>query len=428
MKSEPHVVIIGGGFVGLYAARKLKRAPVRVTLIDRRNHHLFQPLLYQVATCGLSATDIAEPIRKILRKQQNITVLLGEVAGVEAAEKRLRLTHGETLEYDYLLLAAGATHSYFGHDEWARHAPGLKQIEDALEIRRRVLLAYEQAEQTQDSEERRAWLTFVVIGAGPTGAELAGALAELSRHTLAQDFRNFDPKDAHVLLLEGAPRVLPPYPEESSRQAAEQLRKLGVEVRTETLVTCIDQEGVEVGEERIRARTVLWAAGVAASPLAATLQAPLDRAGRVRVAPDLSVPSHPEIFAVGDIVTLEQEGKPVPGVAPAAIQMGLHAARNIQRALRGEPTQPFRYQDKGSMATLGRKAAVAVLGKLRLAGFPAWMTWLLVHIFFLIGFRNRFVVLFEWALNYFAYKRSARLILHEPASPKGAKTASAKDL
>ncbi len=278
MRSEPHVVIVGGGFGGLYAARALKKAPVRVTVIDRRNHHLFQPLLYQVATCGLSATDIAEPIRKILRKQPNATVLMAEVAAVEAGEKRLRLASGETLEYDYLLLAAGATHSYFDHPEWARHAPGLKQIEDALEIRRRVLLAYEQAEQTADPEARRAWLTFVVIGAGPTGAELAGALAELSRHTLVRDFRNFDPKDAHVLLLEGTPRVLPPYPEESSRQAAAQLRKLGVEVRTETLATHIDEEGVVVGEERIPARTVLWAAGVAASPLGATLGAPQDRA------------------------------------------------------------------------------------------------------------------------------------------------------
>jgi NADH dehydrogenase len=427
MDRHPHVVILGGGFGGLAAAKRLRNAPVQVTLIDKSNHHLFQPLLYQVATCGLSATDIAEPIRKILRKQQNATVLMADVAAVEAGEKRLRLASGETLEYDYLLLAAGATHSYFGKEEWARYAPGLKQIEDALEIRRRVLLAYEQAEQTDDPEARRAWLTFVVIGAGPTGAELAGALAELSRHTLVRDFRNFDPKDAHVLLLEGSHRVLPPYPKESSRQAAEQLRKLGVEVRTDTLATRIDEDGVVVGEERIRARTVLWAAGVAASPLGATLGAPLDRAGRVKVAPDLSVPGHPEIFAVGDMVSLEQGGKPVPGVAPAAIQMGLHAARNIQRALGGEPTEPFRYRDKGSMATLGRKAAVAVLGKFRLSGFPAWMAWLLVHIVFLIGFRNRFVVLFEWALNYFAYKRSARLILHEPALPKAPDTPSTKD-
>jgi NADH dehydrogenase len=417
----PHIVIVGGGFGGLYAARALRKAPVRVTVIDRRNHHLFQPLLYQVATCGLSAIDIAEPIRKILRKQKNTTVLLGEVQAVEPEAKRLRLAGGDTVAYDHLILAVGATHSYFGNDQWERHAPGLKQIEDALEIRRRVLLAYERAERTEDPEERRAWLTFVVIGAGPTGAELAGALAELSRHTLVRDFRNFDPKDARILLLEGMDRVLPPYPVESSHQAQEQLRKLGVEVRTGTRVTGIDDHGVQVGDERIPAHTVLWAAGVAASPLGRSLGDPealLDRAGRVRVKADLTVPNHPEIHCVGDMVSLEQDGKPVPGVAPAAIQMGLHAADNIRRTVAGKASQPFRYKDKGSMATLGRKAAVAVLGKLHLQGLPAWLAWLLVHIFFLIGFRNRFVVLFEWALNYFAYRRSARLILHEPALPK----------
>ena len=414
----PHVVLLGGGFAGLYAARALKPARARVTLVDRRNHHLFQPLLYQVATAGLSAIDIAQPIRKILRKQPNVEVLLAEAKDIDVAGRRVILDRGEPLVYDYLLVATGATHSYFGNDQWSRYAPGLKTIEDALEIRRRVLLAFERAETATSDEERQAYLTFVVIGAGPTGAELAGALSEIARHTLVRDFRHFNPSEARILLLEGADRVLPPYPPELSAKAQQQLEKLGVEVRTGSKVTQIDGDGVQVGDERIAAHTVVWAAGVAASPLGRCLGAELDRAGRVLVRPDLSLPDHPEVFVVGDLISLKIDGKPVPGVAPAAIQEGEHAAHNILRGLDGEPSTPFEYQDKGSMATLGRRSAVAVLGKLKLSGYLAWLSWLLVHIFFLIGFRNRFVVLFEWTRAYLTYQRSARLILQEsPGDP-----------
>lgn len=412
----PHVVILGGGFAGLYAARALRKARARVTLVDRRNHHLFQPLLYQVATAGLSAIDIAEPIRKILRTQSNVEVILAEAKEIDVEGRRVIVEPGEPLVYDYLLIATGATHSYFGNDRWQPYAPGLKTLEDALEIRRRVLLAFERAETATSDEERHAYLTFVVIGAGPTGAELAGALSEIAHHTLVKDFRHFDPSEARILLLEGADRILPPYPPELSAKAQEQLEKLGVEVRTNSKVTDIDAEGVQLGEERIAARTKLWAAGVAASPLGRSLGAPLDRAGRVKVRSDLSVPGHPEVFVVGDLISLEQDGKPIPGVAPAAIQEGEHAARNILRGLSGQASEPFRYKDKGSMATLGRRSAVAVLGKLKLSGYFAWLSWLLVHIFFLIGFRNRFVVLFEWTRAYLTYQRSARLILQEPPS------------
>lgn len=409
----PHVVILGGGFGGLYAAKALGRAAARVTIIDRRNHHLFQPLLYQVATAGLSAVDIAQPIRKVFRRQRNVTVLMAQVERVEPQRRRVLLAGGEAVAYDHLIVATGATHSYFGNDHWAEHAPGLKSLEDALEIRRRVLLAYEWAEGEEDPARKRAWLTFVVIGAGPTGSELAGALSEIAHHTLVRDFRRFDPQDARILLLEGAERVLPPYPPELSAKAREQLEDLGVEVRTGALVTAIDENGVEIGEERIPARTVLWAAGVAASPLGESLGAPLDPAGRVRVEADLTVPGHPEVQVVGDLAALRSEGRPVPGVAPAAIQMGQHAGRNVVRALGGKPAEPFRYRDKGSMATLGRKSAVALLGKLKLSGLLAWLAWLLIHIFFLIGFRNRFVVLFDWAWAYLTYQRGARVILHE---------------
>lgn len=410
---RPSVVILGGGFAGLAAARKLRRAKVDITLIDRRNHHLFQPLLYQVATAGLSAIDVAEPIRRILRGQKNATVLMAEAVGVDTGGREVRLGTGGAISYDYLIVATGASHSYFGRDDWERHAPGLKTLEDALEIRRRVLLAFERAEMEEDDGARRAWLTFVVVGAGPTGAELAGALSEIARLTLVEDFRRIDPADARILLLEGGQRVLPAYPPELSTKAASQLRKLGVEVRTGAMVTEIDATGVTTGDERIPARTVLWAAGVAASPLGATLGADLDRPGRVRVAPDLSLPDTPEVFVVGDLATLEQDGRPVPGVAPAAIQQGRHAAANILRTLRGASRRPFRYRDKGSMATLGRKAAVADFGRLRFAGFPAWLAWLSVHILFLIGFRNRLVVMFEWTKSYLTYQRSARLILSE---------------
>jgi NADH dehydrogenase len=409
-EERPHVVVVGGGFGGLSAARALAGAAVDITLVDRRNHHVFQPLLYQVATAGLSAPDIAAPIRRILCKQPNVTVLLGEAVSVDVGAKRLVLDEG-ALGYDFLVLAAGATHSYFGHDEWQRHAPGLKTIEDALDIRRRILLAFEEAEREDDPDRRREWLTFVVIGAGPTGVELAGAVAEIARHTLAGEFRRIDPRASRVVLLEGADRVLPPYPPELSQKAARQLETLGVQVRTRTLVTAVDANGVRLGEERLEARTVLWAAGVAASPLGRSLGAPLDRAGRVKVEPDLTIAGHPEVFIVGDLASLAQDGRPIPGVAPAANQMGRHAARNILRALRGLPRESFRYVDKGSLATIGRRAAVADFGRLKLSGFPAWIAWLGIHILFLIGFRNRFVVMFEWAWAYLTYQRSARLIL-----------------
>ncbi|MEW6776071.1 MAG: NAD(P)/FAD-dependent oxidoreductase [Bdellovibrionota bacterium] len=408
-QSPPHAVILGAGFAGLYAAKALKNAPLRVTVVDRQNHHLFQPLLYQVATAGLSAPDIAAPIRKVLRNQKNTAVLLGDAARIDAAGRKVILKDGEIF-YDYLLVATGATHSYFGKNEWAPYAPGLKTLDDALEIRRRVLLAFEAAEREEDDAKRQEWMTFVVIGAGPTGVELAGALCEISRHTLAREFRRIDPKKARIVLLEGTPRVLPPYVPELSEKARAQLERLGAEVLTGKMVTKVDGQGVEMGGEKIPARTILWAAGVAASPLGASLGAPLDRAGRVRVEKDLSVPGHPEIFVAGDLVSLDQGGKPVPGVAPAAIQEGKHAAKNILRHSQGKESIPFRYLDKGQLATIGRKAAVADLKGLHLSGFIAWAAWLLIHIFFLIGFRNRFVVLFEWAWAYATYQRSARVI------------------
>jgi NADH dehydrogenase len=410
---QPHVVIVGGGFAGLTAAQALAGAPVQVTLLDRRNHHVFQPLLYQVATAGLSATDIAAPLRHILRRHANVTVLLGEMLAVDAGARKVVLADGE-VGYDFLILATGATHSYFGHDEWALHAPGLKTLEDALFIRRRTLLAFERAERETDAARRRGLLTFVIIGAGPTGVELAGTLVEIARHTLRRQFRRMDPAEARVVLLEGLDRVLPTYPPDLSAKARRQLEELGAEVRTGARVTGVDAHGVWLGTERMEAGTVLWAAGVAASPLGRSLGAPVDRAGRVLVQPDLSVPGHPEILVIGDLAALEQDGRPVPGVAPAAMQMGRHAAKSVLRAVRGEPRPPFRYVDKGSLATIGRRAAVALLGRVKLSGFPAWAAWLGVHIFFLIGFRNRLVVLMEWALAYLTHQRSARLILEPP--------------
>jgi NADH dehydrogenase len=422
----PHVVIVGAGFGGLYAARALAQARVRVTVLDRQNHHLFQPLLYQVATAGLSPAEIASPIRRILRDQRNATVLLAEVTGVDPEARRVRLADGE-MGYDYVVIATGATHSYFGHDDWAAHAPGLKTLDDALEIRRRVLLAFEAAEREEDAERRRQWLTFVVIGGGPTGVEMAGALAEIARHTLDRDFRRIDPTSARVILVEAVPRVLTAYSPDLSARAARQLEALGVHVWTGAPVTGVDAGGVDLGADRVAARTVVWAAGVQASPLARSLGVPLDRAGRVPVAPDLTVPGRPGVFVIGDLAAVESGGRPVPGVAPAAIQMGRHVAANIRRAVAGRPLLPFRYRDRGSLATIGRSRAVAMRGRFRLSGFVAWLGWLTVHIFFLIGFRNRFVVLFTWAWAYLTYQRSARLILGRRRPPLPPEPAGSAD-
>jgi NADH dehydrogenase len=404
-----HVVILGAGFGGLPAARALRRAPVRVTLIDRRNHHLFQPLLYQVATAALSPSEIAAPIRSILRRQKNTTVVLGEVRSIDTRGKVVILSQGE-IHYDFLIVATGATHSYLGHDEWAEYAPGLKSIEDALEIRRRVLLAYEAAELEPDPERRQEWLTFVIVGAGPTGVELAGALAEISRHTLARDFRNFDPTQARILLLEALPSILPSYPPVLCAKAKRQLARLGVEVRTGARVTHIGKHGVSLGDVRIGARTVLWCAGVAAPPLARSLDVPLDRAGRVLVRPELTLPGLDDVFVIGDLAAVEQDGGFVPGVAPAAVQEGRHAGQNIVRSLRGQAHVPFRYRDRGSLATIGRAAAVAHLKGFKLSGLIAWLAWLAIHIFWLIGFRNRFIVMLNWAYSYLTFRRAARLI------------------
>jgi len=404
------VVVVGGGFGGLYAARALAGRPVRVTLLDRRNHHLFQPLLYQVATAALNASDIAAPLRSVLRRAKNVTVLLAEVERVDLAARRLTLDRGE-IDYDALILAAGASHSYFGHEDWEVFAPGLKSLEDALEIRRRVLLAYESAEREVDGAEQRALLTFVVVGGGPTGVELAGALAEISRQTIARDFRVIDPTQARVILLEGGPRVLASFPEPLSRRAQHALERLGVEVRTGAIVTRVTADAVWLGGEQIRARTVLWAAGVAAAPLARTLGLTLDRSGRVPVEADLSIPGHPEAFAIGDMSLCRgPSGTPLPGLAPVAMQQGRCAADNALRHLSGRPSRVFRYRDRGSMATIGRAAAVAVVGGIQLSGLVAWLAWLFVHVMFLIGFRNRFLVLFEWAWAYVSWQRGARLI------------------
>jgi NADH dehydrogenase len=408
--ADPHVVVVGGGFGGLNAARALAGQPVRVTLLDRRNHHLFQPLLYQVATAALNASDIAAPLRSVLRRATNVTVLLADVERVDLAARRLVLDRGE-IGYDALILAAGAGHSYFGHDDWEVLAPGLKSLEDALEIRRRVLLAYESAERETDGAEQRALLTFVVVGGGPTGVELAGALAEISRQTIARDFRVIDPTKARVVLVEGGPRVLASFPPPLSGRAQRALERIGVEVRTGTTVTRVTADAVWLGGEQIRARTVLWAAGVAGAPLARTLGVPLDRSGRVPVEADLSIPGHPDAFAIGDMSLCRgPSGAPLPGLAPVAIQQGRCAADNTLRRLSGRPTRAFRYRDRGSMATIGRAAAVAVVGGIQLSGLVAWLAWLLVHIMFLIGFRNRFLVLFEWAWAYVSWQRGARLI------------------
>lgn len=406
----PHVLIVGAGFGGLYAAKALARAPVRITVIDRRNHHLFQPLLYQVATAGLSPGDIAHPIRAILSRQKNARVLLAEATGVDLSTQKVILRDGD-IPYDYLILATGVRHAYFGHNEWERWAPGLKSLEDALEMRRRILLAFEKAEREPDEKRRRELLTFLVIGGGPTGVELAGAIAEISRQVMARDFRTINPREARVLLVEAGPRILTAYPEDLSAKAEESLATLGVEVRKGVPVTAISDKEVKIGDEIISTPTTLWAAGVEASPLARTLGAKLDRAGRVVVGPDLTIPEHPEAFVIGDLAALtDKSGKPLPGVCPVAIQQGRHVALNIQRACRKLPLQPFEYNNRGSLATIGRAAAVADFGWIKFSGFFAWAAWLFIHIFFLIGFRNRFVVMFEWAWAYFTFQRSARLI------------------
>ena len=413
MDAVPHIVIVGGGFAGLWAARGLARAPVRITLIDRGNHHLFQPLLYQVATAGLSAPDIAAPLRHILRRQRNVTVLMGEVVSVDKAGKQVQLASGDAIAYDALMVCTGATHAYFGHDDWAPHAPGLKTLDDALAIRRRILSAFERAEAERDPARRAAWLTFAVVGGGPTGVELAGTLAEIARHTLRKEFRNIDPGNARVMLLEAGPRVLATFPESLSAKAMAQLARLGVDVRTGVPVSNIDAGGFDLGNERVASCTVLWAAGVAASPLARTLDVPLDRAGRVAVQPDLTLPGHPEIFVAGDLATLQREdGRPVPGVAPAAKQMGHYIAQSLRlRFAGGAAPPPFRYRDYGNLATIGRRAAVVDLHGFRFSGYPAWAFWLVAHVFFLIGFRNRVVVLLDWAMAYWTYQRNARIVL-----------------
>ena len=417
MNDRPRVVIVGAGFAGLYAARALRRAPVDVTLVDRRNHHLFQPLLYQVATAALNPADIAAPIRSILRGQRNVNVLLAEAIAVDTPAKRVILPDGE-LTYDALIVATGATHSYFGRDDWAALAPGLKSIEDALEIRRRIFLAYEQAERETDAVRQREWMTFVIVGGGATGVEMAGALAEISRHALASEFDSIDPGQARIVLVEGLPRLLPAYSDGASARARVQVERLGVEVRTGTRVTDVDARGVRLGDERVPARTVVWAAGVQASPLASSLGVPLDRAGRVMVRSDLTIPGRDDVFVVGDLAALEQDGKQVPGVSPAAIQEGRHAAANVVRRLRGEPLRGFRYRDKGSFATIGRGAAVGGLpGGLTLSGFVAWIAWLAIHIYFLIGFRNRVIVILQWAYSYLTFRRGARLITGAPPPP-----------
>jgi NADH dehydrogenase len=422
----PHVVIIGGGFGGLDAARALARAPVRVTLIDRHNYHLFQPLLYQVATASLSPGDVASPIRWVLRRQANVTVLLAAVQGIDTAARRLTLNAGPTdhgqpgdqeIAYDYLIIATGAAHAYFGHPDWADRAPGLKTLDDALEIRRQVLLAFEAAEREPDPIAERRLLTFVIVGGGPTGVELAGALAEIARQSLRKDFRNIHPESARILLLEGGPDVLGTFPEKLRERARASLTRLGVEVRTNSVVTTVDAEGVMVGGERISAQTVLWAAGVAASPVARSLGVPLDRAGRVLAEPTLAVAGHSGIFVAGDLCALQQDGRPLPGVAQVAMQEGAHAARNVIHAVRGEPLEPFRYRDYGNMAVIGRGSAVADIGPLKMSGFLAWLMWVFLHIFWLVGFRNRFAVMGEWAWAYMTLQRRVRLITGERLWP-----------
>ena len=416
-QENPRVVVVGAGFGGLEAARKLAKLPVKVTVIDRKNHHTFQPLLYQVATAGISPGEIAAPIRWILRGRKNVEVLLGEVVGFNLENRIVKLADLE-FPYDYLVVAAGARHSYFGHDEWAGLAPGLKTIEDALEMRRRILLAFELAERATVAGEPEPQLNFVIVGAGPTGVELAGTLAEIARQVLRDEFASIDPRRTRIILLEGGPRILPAYKPDLSASAVRQLKKLGVEVRASALVTKIEPGAVYVCDERISAAVVLWAAGVQASSLGKKLGAPVDRAGRVPVEPDLTLPGHPEVFVIGDLATLrDQKGNPLPGVAPVALQEGRAVAKTVARDLKGKPRKDFRYLDKGSLATIGRAAAVAQIRKLHISGYFAWLAWLFVHIFFLIGFRNRIIVLIQWAWSYVTYERGARLITGKTELP-----------
>lgn len=411
--SVPNVVVVGGGFGGLWAARALRNAPVTVTLVDRRNHHLFQPLLYQVATAALSPADIAAPIRSVLRRQKNAEVLMGEVVDVDRAARQLLLADGQRVPYDYLIVATGATHAYFGHPEWEPIAPGLKTVEDATEIRRRFLLAFEAAEQEQDEAVRRALLTFVVVGAGPTGVEMAGAMTEIARKSLTRDFRHIDPSSARIILIEGGPRVLAAYHPDLSAYAQRALERIGVTVRLNSIVTKVEENGAWVGDEFIPARNVVWAAGVTASPLGKRLDAETDRVGRVHVQPDLSLPGDPRVFVIGDLAALNgADGRPLPGVAQVAMQQGRLAARNVVREVRGQPRLSFRYRDKGSMATIGRRAAVLEMPKpsVRMKGWLAWVAWLFIHVMSLIGFRNRISVFVEWAWNYLTWQRGARLI------------------
>lgn len=409
----PHVVIVGAGFGGLNAARCLKRAPVRVTVFDRRNYHLFQPLLYQVATAALSPGDIGYPIRTILRKQPRTHVYLADVVGIDTQQHKVILADGEE-RYDYLILATGASHSYFGHPEWEPHAPGLKSVEDALEIRRRILLTFETAEREPDHDRRVALLTFVIVGGGPTGVELAGDIAEIAYKVMMEDFRAINPGESRIILIEAGPRILPFLPESLSLKAEASLRRLGVEVLKGSAVTGISSGTVTLGMRTIRAGTVLWAAGVEPSRLARSLNVPLDQVGRVKVQPDLSIPGHPEVFVIGDLAAfVGPKGKLLPGLAPVAVQQGRHVARNIMRLSKGASTQPFRYVDLGTLATIGRAAAVADFGIIKLSGFIGWVLWIFVHIFLLIGFRNRLAVLFEWAWAYLSFQRSARLIIGE---------------
>jgi NADH dehydrogenase len=409
--AAPHVVIIGGGFGGLFGARAFKHAPVEVTLIDRHNHHVFQPLLYQVATAGLSPGDIASPIRWILRRQKNVRVLLGEAQAIDVASRRVLLDGGESLTYDYLIVAAGADNSYFGHPEWAPFAPALKTLDDALRVRARMLLAYEVAEREEDPAVRKRMLTSVIVGGGPTGVEMAGAIAEIAHQTLSDEFQSIHTAESRIVLVEAGPSILSTFPEKLRNAGRKSLQKLGVEVREKTAVTRVEHETVWLGDERIEAGTIIWAAGVAASPLGKTLGVPLDRAGRVLVQKDLTIPGHPEVFVVGDLASVTDEnGHPYPGVAQVAMQQAQQAARNVVRAIDGQSPAEFHYKNLGTLATIGRNSAIADLGWLRVSGFPAWLLWLFIHIFWLIGFRNRILVLVQWAGAYITYQRSVRLI------------------
>ena len=409
-RRKPRIVIIGAGFGGLYAARALKRAEADIVVLDRTNHHLFQPLLYQVATATLAPTDITAPIRWLLRKQENTTVLMTSVTAIDRARRVVATERAGELPYDFLIVATGARHAYFGHPEWERDAPGLKSIGDAIELRRRILTAFERAEEATDAREREALLTFVIVGAGPTGVELAGMISAIARHGLNREYRRSDPSTARVLLLEGGPRVLSTYPEALGARARRDLVNMGVDVRTGALVTSVNATSVVVAGETIRAHTIIWAAGNAASPLGATLGAPMDRAGRVIVSPDLSVPGYPEIFVVGDLAATSTDGKPVPAVAPAAMQMGRRAAHNIMRDLQQRERKPFHYRNKGDLATIGRHRAIADFGWFTVSGALAWWFWLFLHVMYLAGFRNRLSVLIEWGYSYFTYERGARLI------------------